>query len=97
MADTYDTQMAITQILLRSGWEQGMGGKVIKKTKAPLQSSPKVYVLEKLKDGNLATRDRDGRVLAKVPLKPSMSHGDIMNAAKALNNAAAKMVVANEG
>jgi hypothetical protein len=95
-ADTYDTQLAITQILLRSGWEQGVGGRVIKKVKAPLQSSPKIYVLEALRDGHLATRDRDGRVLAKVPLKPSMSHSDIMNAAKTLNNGAAKLVMADE-
>jgi hypothetical protein len=88
--------MAVTQILLRSGWEQGIGGRVIKKVKAPLQSSPKVYVLEMLRDGHLATRDRDGRVLAKVRLKPSMSNSDIMNAAKMLNNAAAKLMMADD-
>jgi hypothetical protein len=93
--DTHDTQLAITQILLRSGWEQGLGGRVIKKVKVPMQHSPKIYSLEALRDGHLVTKDRDGRVYSKVKLKPNMSNSDIMSAAKALNSAAAKVVVAS--
>jgi hypothetical protein len=93
---THDTQLAITQILLRSGWEQGIGGRIIKKVKVPMQHSPKIYSLEALRDGYIATKDREGRVHGKVKLKPGMSNSDIMNAAKVLNSAAAKVVMASD-
>jgi hypothetical protein len=94
--DTYDTQMAITQILLRNKWEQGIGGRIIKKVKSTLQSSPKIYVLDVSKDGLLLVKDRDGRVSSKVVIKPHMSNSEIMAAARTLNDGAAKLVMADD-
>jgi len=87
-ADTHDTQLAINQILMRNGWSPGPNGKLIKKVKAPFQMSPKIYVLETLRDGDLAVRDNGGRVLSKVDITDDMSNAQILDAAKRLNNGA---------
>lgn len=95
--DTHDSQMAIIHLLTQNGWKSGMGGKFIKQVKTPYQHTPKTYVLDMLRDGHLAVLDRQtGKVLSKVRLKPQMSHSDIMNAAKTLNNGAAKLMMASE-
>lgn len=95
--ETHDSQMAVTHLLLQNGWKSGIGGKVIKQVKGPHQHTPKTYVLDMLRDGHMAVLDRQsGKVLAKVRLKAQMSNSDIMNAAKTLNNGAAKLVMAGE-
>lgn len=85
-SDTYDTQLAINQILIRNGWEQASNGKLIRRVRVPFQHTPKVYVLETLRDGDLAVRDNGGRVLTKVDLSDHMSNTQIMDAAKRLNS-----------
>jgi hypothetical protein len=91
--DTYDTQLAINQILLRSGWEMGVSGKLIKKVRVPLQQSPKVYTLEPLKDGDLVVRDNGGRVTSKVDLSELVSNAQIMGAARRLNDGVQRLVL----
>lgn len=93
VTDTYDTQMAIKQILLRSGWAMGPRGKLLKKVKQPFRSSFKTYFVEVLPSGRMITRDQTGRVSAKVDLHRVRGTSAIMEAARALNNGAPKTVV----
>lgn len=92
VSDINDAHMAIMQILMRSGWEQGYGGKVIKKVKAPFQHAPKIFTLETLRDGDMLVKDPGGRVLSKVDLKTPISYDGIMNAARVLNSGPQKVM-----
>jgi hypothetical protein len=89
--DTFDTQMAISQILLRSGWEKTSLGKIIKKTTSRYQMGPVVYMLDTLPNGKMVVKDSRQTVLVKVDLTTLKSPSDIMSAAKKLNSAAAKV------
>lgn len=87
-AGVYDTQLAITQILLRNGWELGSTGKVIKKVKSAFQGSSLIYILDTHISDKLFVKDREGRVKSKVDLMDSMTNDQIMEAAKTLNHGA---------
>ena len=87
-AGIYDTQLAITQILLRNGWELGSTGKVIKKVKPAFQGPPIIYVLDTHISDKILVKDRDGRVVSKVDLIDPMTNDQIMEAAKVLNQKA---------
>jgi hypothetical protein len=91
--DSYDMQLAITQILLRAGWEQTSMGKIVKKVKQALTNTPMLYILDTAKDGKLVVRDRDGRIYARVDPSQLNSNNAIMEAARTLNNGAAKLVM----
>ena len=84
-AGVYDTQLAITQILLRNGWELGSTGKVIKKVKSAFQGSLQVFSLDTHVKDKILVKDREGRVTAKIDLFEAMTNDQIMEAAKTLN------------
>lgn len=92
--DTHDLQLAITQIMLRNGWEQTSLGKIVRKVKAPYSNTPKLYILDVAKGGKLIVRDREGRVTARVDLAQIKTTDQIMEAARILNNGAAKVIAA---
>ena len=87
----HDTQLAITQILLRSGWEKSSLGKIVRKVKTPFQTAPKIYFLDTV-GTRMFVREQGGRVTSKVELTEGMSHAEILAAAKILNNLAVKFM-----
>ncbi len=93
--DTRDTQLAITQILLRNGWENAHG-RIIKKVKAPFKYSPDIYVLLPLPNDKLGVRDPRGNFTKKVELKSVLTNAEIMQAASALNSGVVKIVQASD-
>lgn len=89
--DVHDTQLAIKQILLRSGWGE-IGGRVTKRVKHPFKSMPVLVRLEEVGDGDLIVRDQGGRVLSKVDVSELQTNAQIMDAARKLNNGIQQVV-----
>jgi hypothetical protein len=87
----YDTQLAITQILLRNNWEVNNLGKTVKKVKNLYQNTPKLFILETIQN-KMFVKDNTGKVVSKVELGDAMTIDQIMNAAKVLNNGVTKPV-----
>jgi hypothetical protein len=92
--DVRDTQLAITHILLANGWAMNNFGKVVKEYRSPFQQARKFYILETAPNGFMFVRDQSGKVWSRVDLSKVATNDQIMQAARELNNGAAKVKAA---
>jgi hypothetical protein len=97
--DSFDTQLAITQILLRKGWEETSTGKIMRKVRGPFDRTPKLFFVITTPNGKMMVRDQTGKVYPKsiIELSSISTKSDILEAAIKLNNGVVRVVQADEG
>jgi len=92
--NAFDTEMAIKQILLRSGWQE-LNGKIQKRVKSKHESFPKIYVVDTISN-KMLVKGHGGKIISKVDLSSIVTPDDIHKAAKTLNDSVMKVVLRHD-